>query len=134
MGAFFVSCGWLYTAQLTSMNKIIFPNDRLLMYLVGPGGSEKTRLIFAMFASPTTFCPKLQKICYFYKENKPLFREKTEKLNIKFVPCLGFEMIKKLENCSLVFDDSCGEIYQEKEFVQIAVDGRHKEINYVFIR
>ena len=50
----------------------------------------------------------------------------AKKLNIEFVPCLDFSMIKNLEDCLLVFDDSCEEIYQEKEFVKLAVAGRHK--------
>ena len=94
------------------MTKPIFTNDRLFKSLVGPGGWSKTRLMFAMLASPTTFYPKIQKAYYYYKEFQPLFI--IEKLNIEFVPCLDFEMIKKLENCLLVFDDSWEEIYQEK--------------------
>ena len=57
-----------------------------------------------------------------------------EKLNIDFVPCFNFEMIKKLENCLLVFDDSCEEIYREREFVKIAVAGRHKTIHCIFVK
>ena len=30
--------------------------------------------------------------------------------DIDFLPCLEFEMIKNLENCLLVFDDSCGDL------------------------
>ena len=104
------------------------------MSLVGPGGSGKTRLIFAMLASPTTFYPKFQKTYYFKKEYQPIFKEMAEKLNIEFVPCLDFEMIKKLENCLLVLDDSCEETYQEKEFVKIAVAGRHKKIHCIFVK
>ena len=51
----------------------------------------------------------------------------VEKLNIEFVPCLDFEMFKKLENCLLVSDDSCEGIHQEKEIVKIAVAGRQKK-------
>ena len=69
------------------------------MSLVGPGGSGKTQLMFAMLALPTTFYPKVQKTYYFYKEYQPLFRERSEKLSIELVPCLDFEMIKKLQNC-----------------------------------
>ena len=116
------------------MNKIIFTNDRLFMSLVGPGGSGKTRLIFSMLASPTTFSPNIVKTYYFYKEYQPLFKEMASKLNIEFIPCLDFEMIKKLEKCLLVFDDSCEEIYQEKEFVKIAVAGRHKKIHCIFVK
>ena len=43
------------------MNKIIFTNGRLFMALVGPGGSGKTRLIYSMLASPTTFYPPIEK-------------------------------------------------------------------------
>ena len=91
------------------MNKIIFTDDRLFMALVGPGGSGKTRLIYSMLASPTTFYPPIEKTFYFYKEYQPLFQEMCERLNIEFIPCLDFEMIKNLENCLLVFDDSCEE-------------------------
>ena len=77
------------------MNKIIFTNDRLFMALVGPGGSGNTRLIFSMLASPTTFYPPIEKTFYFYKEYQPLFQEMSERLNIEFIPCLDFEMIKK---------------------------------------
>ena len=104
------------------------------MSLVGPGGSGKTRLIFAMLASPTTFYPPITKTYYFYKEYQPLFEEMSKKLDIEFIPCLDFEMIKKLQNCLLVFDDSCEEIYQEKEFVKIAVAGRHKKIHCIFVK
>ena len=117
------------------MNKIIFTNDRLLMSVVGPSGSGKSRLIFKMLASPTTFKPTLGKIYYFYKEYQPLFKEMQDKIeDIEFLPCLEFEMIKNLENCLLVFDDSCKEIYQEKEFVKLAVSGRHKKVNCIFVK
>ena len=43
-------------------------------------------------------------------------------------------MIKKLEDRLLVFDDSCEEIYQEKEFVKLAVAGRHKKVHCIFVK
>ena len=115
------------------MNKIIFTNDCLFMALVGPGGSGKTRLIYSMLASPTTFYPPIEKTFYFHKEYQPLFQEMSERLNIEFNPCLGFEMIKNLENCLLVFDDSC-EIYQEQAFVKLAVAGRHRKLHCIFVK
>ena len=39
----------------------------------------------------------------------------SEKLDIEFIPCIDFEMINKLLDCLLVFDDSCEEICQEKD-------------------
>ena len=84
------------------------------MSLVGPGGLGKIRLVFAMLASPKTFYPKLQKTYDFVKDYQPIFREMAGKPSVEIGPCLDFEMIRKLENCLPVFEDSC-EIYQEKK-------------------
>ena len=103
------------------------------MSVVGPGGSGKTGIFFSMLASKT-FRPSFRKTFYFYKEFQPLFNEMAKKLNKEFVPCLDFSMIKKLEDCLLVLDDSCEENYQEKEFAKLAVAGRHKKVHCIFVR
>ena len=43
-------------------------------------------------------------------------------------------MIKNLENCLLVFDDSCEEIYQEQAFVELAIAGRHSKLHCIFVK
>ena len=59
------------------------------MSVVGPNGSGKTRPIFKMLASPTTFKPTLGKIYYCYKEYQPLFKEIQDMIeDIEFLPCL----------------------------------------------
>ena len=116
------------------MNKFIFTNDRLFMALVGPGGSGKTRLIYSMLSSPTTFYPPIEKTFNFYREYQPLFQGMSERLNIEFIPCLDFEKIKNLENCLFVFDISCEEIYQEQAFVKLAVTGRHGKLHCIFVK
>ena len=58
----------------------------------------------------------------------------AKKQNIEFVPCLDFSMIKKLEGCLLVFDDSSEEIYQAKKFVKLAVAERHKNVHCIFMK
>ena len=45
------------------------------------------------------------------------------------MPCLDFDIIKKLVNCLLLFENSCEEIYLEKFFVKLAVAGRHGKID-----
>ena len=67
-----------------------------------------------MLASPSTFYPPITKTYYFYKKYEPVFKEMSEKLDIEFIPCLDIETIKKLQNCLLVFDDSCEESFREK--------------------
>ena len=132
LGIYLVCCSRVHSSNPSPMNKIIFSNDRLFMSVVEPSGSGKTRLIFSMFASQS-FYPKFEKIYYFYKEFQPIFKEMSEKLVYEFVPCLDFQMIKELRNCLLVFDDSCEKIYQEKEFVKLALAGRHKNVHCIFV-
>ena len=115
------------------MNKIIFTTDRLFMSVVGPSGSGKTQLIFSMLATKT-FYPRFQKIYFFYREIQPVFKEVERKLNIEFIPCLDFNLIKTLNDCLLIFDDSCEEIYQEKDFVKIAVSGRHRGVHCILVK
>ena len=56
--------------------------------------NPKTRLIYSLLASPTTFYRPIEKT--FYKDHQPLFQEMSQRLNIKFILCLDFEMNKKL--------------------------------------
>ena len=42
--------------------------------------------------------------------------------------------MNSLANCLLVIDDSCEEIYNDKEFVKLATAGRHKNINVIYIK
>ena len=116
------------------MNKIIFTNNCLIMALVGPGSSGETRPIFSMLASPTTFYPLIEKTFHFYKEYQPLFQEMSERINTEFFPRLDFEMIKNLEKCLLVFDDSCEEIRQEQAFVKLAFASRHRKLHCIFVK
>ena len=118
------------------MNKIIICNDRLFMGVVGPSGSGKTQLIFNMLLRKT-FKPEFEKVYYFYKEWQPIFDEILHKrvaLNIEFLSNLDFELIKQLENCLLIFDDSCEEIYNSKEFVDLATSGRHKKRHVIYVK
>ena len=48
-------------------------------------------------------------------------------LNIYFTKFSGFEFISQLENCLLVFDNCCEEIFNDKEFSKFATAGRHKK-------
>ena len=115
------------------MNKIIFTTERVFMSVVGPSGSGKTRLIFSMLTSKT-FYPRFQKIYYFYREFQQIFKEVEKRMNIEFISCLDFDLIKTLQECLLIFDDSCEEIYQDKNFARIAVSGRHRGINCIFVK
>ena len=46
----------------------------------------------------------------------------------------GFETLRILENVLLVFDDSCEDIYNDKEFVRLATAGRLRGINVIYVK
>ena len=51
------------------------------------------------------------------------------KINIQFGEFSSFEQISELDDCLLMFDDSCEEISNDKEFSKLATAGRHKKIS-----
>jgi ABC-type dipeptide/oligopeptide/nickel transport system ATPase component len=115
------------------MNKVILTDSRLFMSVVGPSGCGKSLLIYKMLAG-TTFYPKFENIYFFYQEYQPLYDMMKRSLNIEFISCIDFEMISKLTDCLLVFDDSCEEIYEKKEFLKIATAGRHKKLAVIYVK
>ena len=68
---------------------------------------------------------------FFYRDFQLLFREIEKEMHSEFINWVDFENIKTLQDCLLNFDDSCEEIYQWKDFVKIAVSGRHKGIHCI---
>ena len=106
---------------------MIDTSTRVFMAIVGPSGSGKTELIFKILIG-NNFYPNLGIALYFYKKMQPAFSEKvsSHEVNVKFMKFIGFESLKNLENVLLVFDDSCEDIYNDKEFVRLATAGRHR--------
>ena len=115
------------------MNKIISTSDRLFMAVCGPSCCGKTELIFQMLLT-NTFYPKFKSIYYFYQHEQPKFSSIERNLNIFFTKFSGFDFISQLENCLLVFDDSCEEIFNDKEFSKLATDGRHRNISVIYVK
>ena len=115
------------------MNKIISTSDRLFMAVCGPSCCGKTELIFKMLLVGTFF-PEFQTIYYFYQHDQPKFQSLEKKLNIHFKKFSNFELISELDNCLLVFDDSCEEIFNDKEFSKLATAGRHRNISVIYVK
>ena len=61
-----------------------------------------------------------------------------QRQNLKFIRGVDFELIDNLPNNGkkqlLVFDDSCEETSNSKQFVIIAIAGRHKGLNTIYIK
>ena len=104
------------------------------MPIVGPSGSGKTELMFHMLQG-NSFYPRFEKIYYFYKEFQPLFREmRGSTARIEFIKNSELEITKNLSNCLLIFDDSCEEIFNDKEFVKKATSGRHRKLHVINVK
>ena len=129
-----VKLSWLYFTKFKTMNEVIPTYDRIFMSIVGPSGCDKTELIFHMLQG-NSFYSRFEKIYYFYKEFQPLFIEMQGSIaGIEFIKYSGLEMTKNLSNCLLIFDDSCEEIFNEKEFVEIATSGRHRKLHVISVK
>ena len=102
------------------MNKIISTTDRLFMAVCGPSCCRKTELIFKMLLQ-NAFSPKFESTFYFYQHDQPKFQFIERKINIQFKKFSSFEQISELDDRFLVFDDSCEEICNDKDFSKLAV-------------
>ena len=58
----------------------------------------------------------------------------SHEVNVKFMKFNRFESLRNLENVLLVFDDSCEDIYNDKEFVRFVTAGRHRGIDVIYIK
>ena len=92
-----------------------------------------TELIFKMLLVGTFF-PEFQTIFYFYQHDQPKFQSLEKKLNIHFKKFSNFELNSELENCLLVFDDSCEEIFNDKKISKLATAGRHRNISVIYVK
>ena len=57
-----------------------------------------------------------------------------QKIGVIFKKYANLEFLDNLENSLLIIDDSCEEIYNDKEFVKLATAGRHKKFNAIYIK
>ena len=55
-------------------------------------------------------------------------------MNIFMTKFSGSEFFSQLKNCLLVFDDSCEEIFNDKEFSKLATAGRHRNISVIYVK
>ena len=83
-----------------------------------------------------TFCPNLEEFYFFYKDIQPIVREKfnAPSIQIEVLSFDGFDRLGNIENILLVFDDSCKENYNDKEFVKLATAGRHKGLDVIYVK
>ena len=118
------------------MNKIISTKNSIFISLVGPSDSGKTYLMHE-WLKVGSFQPKFDKIYFFYQH--PLYDVMQKEIdNLEFVQGVHFEFINSLKNNAtkylLVSDDPCAEIWNSKEFLDIAIAGRHRGFSTIYIK
>ena len=115
------------------MNKIIPTSDRIFMAVVGSSGCGKRNLIFRIIEG-NTFYPKFDNVIFLYHEIRPIYSQVDQHSNIVFRKFTNLEFLQNTENFLLIFDDSCEEIFNDKEFVKLATAGRYKNINVIYVK
>ena len=106
--------------------------------MVEPAASGKTHLISKMLKKGT-FVPAFDKIFYFYQYFQKLYAEMQQEIRIiEFISSLDVDFTENFlndgTNYLLFFDDSCDEISRSKQFEKIAIAGRHRKINCIYIK
>ena len=115
------------------MNKIIPTEDRIFMTVLGPSGCGKTDLIFKMLKG-RTFSPKPDTVILLYREMQPLYALFEQNFGVILKKFVDLKFTQNIENCLLIIDYSCEEIFNDKEFVKIATAGRHRNIHVIYIK
>ena len=65
---------------------------------------------------------------------QPIYSQVDQHSNIVFKKITNLEILQNTENCLLIFDDLCEEIFNDKEFVKLATAGRQKHINVIYVK
>ena len=120
------------------MNKLISTKNRHFISLVGPSDSGK-RYLFHEWLKVGAFQRKFDKICFSYQHPQPLYGVMQREIdNFEFVQGEHFDFIDSLEKNDtkylLIFDDSCAEISNSKEMVDIAAADTHRGFSTIYIK
>ena len=83
-----------------------------------------------------TFYPKFGRVLFFYTKIQPILKDELNagRIQIEFVKFHRFDGLRNIENILLVFDDSCKEIYNNKELVKLATAATHKGLDVIYVK
>ena len=138
LGRNLVQCSRIHFVFTKVMNKLISTKNRSFISLVGRSDSGKTYLIHE-WLKVGTFQTTFDKIHFFYQHTQTIYGVMQKEIdNLEFVQGVHFEIINSLKNNGtkylLIFDDSCAELWNSKELVDIATAGRHGGFSTINIK
>ena len=125
-----MQCGRIHFTLSKIMNKLISTKTRVFISLVGPSETGKLQPIYN-WLKIGTLQPKFDKVYFFCQHSQPLYDVMLKEIkNLEFVQGVIFEYIDSLKNNGtkhlLIFDNSCKEVCNSEDFVDIATTGRHR--------
>ena len=126
------------------MNKRISTNPHCFISVVGPAGCGKTRLIARMISNQEKiFRPSFDRIIYFHKHNQESYEKlrfecSTKAVDLDLVQGLEWNAVERSEALKqrtlVVIDDLYDEAAQSKEFLDLVIAGRHKNVHLMVLR
>ena len=126
------------------MNKRISTNPHCFISVVGPADCGKTRLIAKMISKQEKiFRPSFVRIIYFYKHNQEAYKKlrfecSTKAVDLDLVQGLEWNAVGRSEALKqrnlVVIDDLYDEAAQSKEFLDLVIAGRHKNVHLMVLR
>ena len=120
------------------MNKLIFSQNCILIFLVGPSDSCE-RYSINQWLKVGTILPTFGKIYFVYQFPQPLYGVMLNKIeNHEFFRGVTFEFVNSLKNngtkCLLIFEDSDAEICNFNDLVHNATADRHRSFSTIYIK
>lgn len=124
------------------MNKIISTDPHCFIVVVGPSGSGKTFLVSQILKQhETIFKPNFEQFVYFYNHFQPIYEELRNNIGPeKFQLCQGVDwsILDKTTAANkqtlLIFDDVYQEVSGSKEFLNLAISGRHQKLHLLVLK
>ena len=124
------------------MNKIISMDPHCFLTVIAPSGSGKTHLVAQLLRQHRQFFkPKFEQFVYFYKHFQPIYEELLLSLGQqKFHLCRGVDwsFLDKVTASNkptlLIFDDVYQNVSDTKEFLDLAISGRHQNLHLLVLK
>lgn len=112
------------------------------MMVVGPSGSGKTYVVSQMLKKHgEIFKPNFEQFVYFYNHFQPVYEELQLALGAHtFRLCQGVDwsILDKVtasnKQTLLIFDDVYQEVSATKEFLNLAISGRHQKLHLLVLK
>ena len=124
------------------MNKIISTDPHCFLTVIGPSGSGKTHLVAQLLRQHRQiFKPNVEQFIYFYNHFQLIYEELLLSLGQqKFHLCQGVDssFLDKVTASNkptlLIFDDVYQNVSDTKEFLDLAISGRHQNLHLLVLK